>query len=252
MPAPDLRPGNPHDYLAELARYFLECEPRVLAFLPEQDRFERLHREAEILLEKYPDPSLRPPLFGVPVGIKDIFQVDGFETRAGSRLPPNEFKGREGSCIARLKKAGALILGKTVTCEFAYRAPGPTRNPHDPEHTPGGSSSGSAAAVAARLCPLALGTQTIGSTNRPAAYCGILGFKPSYGRIALDGVIPLAPSADHAGLFAIDMETMALAASLIIPDWRAFQKARRPVLAVPEGPYLERAAPPPWINSGNL
>lgn len=104
----------------------------------------------------------------------------------------------------RLKSTGALILGKTVTVEFANYSPGPTRNPHNPEHTPGGSSSGSAAAVAAGLCPLALGTQTVGSVIRPAAYCGVVGVKPTYGRISVDGVIPLAPAATGAAPKGLD------------------------------------------------
>ncbi len=142
---------------------------------------------------------MRPPLFGIPIGIKDIFHVNGFSTHAGSRLPPKQLMGEEAKCVSDLKKAGALILGKTVTTEFAYFEPGPTMNPHNPNHTPGGSSSGSAAAVAAGLCPLALGSQTIGSIIRPASFCGVVGYKPSYDRISRDGVIPVSPSLDHIG-----------------------------------------------------
>jgi Asp-tRNA(Asn)/Glu-tRNA(Gln) amidotransferase A subunit family amidase len=220
---------------------FAEREPRVLAFVPEEgpeeDRFGRLRREAG----SAPDG----PLAGWLVGVKDIFHVDGFPTRAGSRLPPEVLAGPEASCVAALRRAGALILGKTVSTEFAYFAPGPTRNPHDPEHTPGGSSSGSAAAVAAGLCPLALGTQTIGSVLRPAAYCGVVGFKPSYDRIPRDGIIPLAPSFDHVGLFAPDVATVERAATVLLEGWQPAAPAasgRRPRLGIPEGPYLERAA----------
>ena len=147
----------------ELEERFNEREPVVRAFVPEEGRFARLRREAGALLERYSEPGTRPPLFGVLVGVKDIFRVDGFLTRAGSKLPPHLFQGREAESVTALKNAGALVLGKTVTTEFAYFAPGPTRNPHNPEHTPGGSSSGSAAAVSAGFCSLALGTQTIGS-----------------------------------------------------------------------------------------
>ncbi|CAI8806192.1 amidase [Methylocaldum szegediense] len=231
------------DHIQELQNRFAELEPTVLAFVAEEDRWTRIQREAENLLRRYPKPAGRPPLFGVPVGIKDIFRVEGFETRAGSRLPPEEIRGAEASSVKRLKEAGALIIGKTVTAEFAYLAPGPTRNPHDPEHTPGGSSSGSAAAVAARLCLLALGTQTVGSINRPAAFCGICGFKPSYGRLPADGVIPLAPGADHIGWFAPDVDGIELAAKVLIPDWRSSLTETRPKLGVPAGPYLDRVTP---------
>ncbi|WP_419836850.1 amidase family protein [Streptomyces bugieae] len=146
------------------------------------------------------------------------------------------------------------MAGKTVTAEFAVTAPGPTRNPHHPAHTPGGSSSGSAAAVAAGMVPLALGTQTVGSMIRPAAYCGVVGFKPTYGRIPLDGVIPNALSFDTLGWYATDVAGVALAASVLLDGWRGGRggperpeqvpvpgRPSRPVLGVPVGPYLERA-----------
>jgi Asp-tRNA(Asn)/Glu-tRNA(Gln) amidotransferase A subunit family amidase len=135
-----------------------------------------------------------------------------------------------------------VILGKTVSTEFAYFAPGPTRNPHNPEHTPGGSSSGSAAAVAAGYCSLALGTQTIGSISRPAAFCGVVGYKPTFGRISVAGVIPLAPSLDHIGLFASSVLDTTTAASVLCHEWSPVGSERRPVLGIPEGPYLERAS----------
>jgi Asp-tRNA(Asn)/Glu-tRNA(Gln) amidotransferase A subunit family amidase len=246
--------------LDRLETLFAEREPGVLSFLPEEGRFARLRREAAALAARWPDPAQRPPLFGVPVGVKDIFHVAGFATRGGSRLPPEVLAGAEGPAVAALRRAGALILGKTVSTEFAYFAPGPTRNPWNPEHTPGGSSSGSAAAVGAGLCTLALGTQTIGSIGRPAAYCGVVGFKPTYDRISRDGVIPLAPSYDHVGFLAADVETAASAAAVLLAGWRAAgssgervaasgtgtapgpDRGGRPRLGVPEGPYLERAA----------
>ncbi|WP_434130657.1 amidase [Methylocaldum sp. GT1BB] len=230
-------------YLHELENRFAEIEPNVLAFVPEEHRWTRLYREADDLLRRYPKPENRPPLFGAPIGIKDIFHIDGFETRAGSRLPPEELSGAEASTVTRLKDAGALIIGKTVTAEFAYIAPGPTRNPCNPEHTPGGSSSGSAAAVAAGLCLLALGTQTIGSINRPAAFCGVCGFKPSYGRVPVDGVIPLAPSVDHVGWFASDVDGIELAAQALVPDWKSSLTHGRPRFGIPDGPYLDHVTP---------
>jgi Asp-tRNA(Asn)/Glu-tRNA(Gln) amidotransferase A subunit family amidase len=242
--AADLRSGDlsPFDYLDRLAGRFDEREREVRAFLPEDGRFERLRREAETLVSRYPDESGRPPLFCVPIGVKDIFRVDGFETRAGSRLPPEELAGAQAEVVSLLREAGALILGKTVTTEFAYFQPGATRNPYDLERTPGGSSSGSAAAVGARLCPLALGTQTIGSVGRPASYCGVVGFKPSFGRFSLQGVIPLAPSLDHVGLFTHDVAGVRLVSPLLDDEWdeRAIE-TRRPVLGIPEGTYLEHA-----------
>ena len=212
------------DYLAQLETHFEQREPDVLAFVPENGRFTRLQQEAQQLLAQYPDPAERPPLFGVPIGVKDIFHTAGFVTRAGSHLPPDLFQGEEAASVSQLRQAGALILGKAVTTEFAFFAPGPTRNPHNPAHTPGGSSSGSAAAVAAGLCPFAFGTQTIGSINRPAAYCGVVGFKPSYGRIPTTGVIPLSPSLDHVGFFTSDVAGAEWAASLLFADWQMVRR----------------------------
>ena len=178
----------------------------------------------------------------MPFGIKDIFHVKGMPTKAGSRLPTRALRGAEATSVTKLKKAGALIMGKTVSTEFAYFAPGPTRNPHNLDHTPGGSSSGSAAAVAAGLVPLALGTQTIGSIIRPASFCGTVGFKPSYDRISKAGVIPLAPSLDHVGIFSPDVFTAQLAASVLCLDWRSSASAdNRPTLAIPNGSYLAHA-----------
>lgn len=222
---------------------FEAVNDRIHAFLPEEGRFERLRQEAAALATRFPDPDSRPVLYGVPVGVKDIFHVDGFPTYAGSRLPPKLLAGPEAESVTQLKEAGALILGKTVTTEFAYFAPGPTRNPHLPDHTPGGSSSGSAAAVAASLCPLALGTQTIGSVIRPAAFCGVFGFKPTSGRISQAGVIPLSPSLDHIGFFAKDVKLARLAAQILCHNWNP-QKVSvdPPVLGIPLGPYLKRTS----------
>lgn len=197
-------------------------EKRVRALLPDEKpaaRKARLENELTVLAERFPDPSERPPLFGLVVGAKDLFRVDGYPTRAGSSLPPELFAGPESTVVTRLRNAGALILGKTVSTEFAYFGPGPTTNPLNSEHTPGGSSSGSAAAVAAGFCHAALGTQTIGSISRPATFCGVAGYKPSYGRISTEGVIPFSPDADHVGPIAPDVGTLTALAAVMVPDW---------------------------------
>ncbi len=241
--AADLREGDGlFSFIDLLVARFGTREGELRAFVPEAGRFDRLRREARELLERHPNPEDRPPLFGVPVGVKDVFHVHGFLTRGGSRLPPEELHGLEAESVTALRSAGALILGKTVSTEFAYFAPGETRNPRNPGHTPGGSSSGSAAAVGAGLCPLALGTQTIGSVCRPAAFCGVTGFKPSYDRISRSGLVPLAPSLDHAGTFTADVAGAELAASLLCRGWKEAELDRQPVLGVPEGPYLKRAS----------
>ena len=219
-------------------------DPRIQALLPEPGRRERLLSEAEALLARFPDKEGRPPLFGLLVGVKDFFRVDGFPTKAGSKLPASLFEGPESAVVTLLRRNGALIAGKAVTTEFAYFQPGPTRNPHNLEHTPGGSSSGSAAGVAAGFYPLALGTQTIGSVIRPAAFCGIIGFKPSYDRIPTADMLFFSPSVDHIGLFTQDVATMRLACSALCQDWEGGVGAPSdslPVLAVPDGPYLDEA-----------
>jgi len=231
-------------YLDWLETRFEEQEPLVRAFVPEEGRLARLRRESRRLLDQYPDPATRPPLFGLPIGVKDIFHVDGFVTRAGSKLPVELLQGPEAECVTALRQAGALILGKTITTEFAYFGPGPTRNPRHLDHTPGGSSSGSAAAVAAGLCPFAFGTQTIGSINRPAAYCGVVGFKPSYDRISTQGIIPLSPSFDTVGFFTSDVAGAERMAAHLVEGWREATPAQAaPLLGIPGGPYLEKATP---------
>ena len=146
--------------------------------------------------------KLRGSLHGIPVGIKDIFDVQGLPTTAGAKAWAHRRATQDAPSVQMLRARGAIVLGKTHTTQFAYRDPAPTRNPWNLEHTPGGSSSGSAAAVAARMVPLALGSQTVGSVLRPAAYCGVVGYKPPHGAIPTDGVVPLAWSRDHVGIFA--------------------------------------------------
>jgi Asp-tRNA(Asn)/Glu-tRNA(Gln) amidotransferase A subunit family amidase len=157
----------------------------------------------------------RGPLSGIPVAIKDIIATSDMPTTNGSPVYRDHVPAADAWVVERLRNLGATIFGKTVSTEFAWRQPGPTVNPWNSEHTPGGSSSGSAASVAAGLIPLALGTQTLGSVIRPAAFNGIVGFKPSFGAIPRTGVHPLSPSLDHVGFFARRVDDVALALSLL-------------------------------------
>ena len=150
------------------------------------------------------------PLHGVPVGLKDIIDTGDMPTENGSVLHAGRTPSRDASVVVRLREAGAIVMGKTVTTEFATRTPGKTRNPHDPAHTPGGSSSGSAAAVASGMVPLALGSQTTGSTIRPGSFCGVYALKPTHGLISRRGMFQLSRSMDHVGLFARTIEDVAL------------------------------------------
>ncbi|MCX7322246.1 MAG: amidase [Hyphomicrobiales bacterium] len=162
------------------------------------------------------DTSRKPgPLSGIPVAIKDIFATTDMPTTNGSPIYRDHVPAADAWVVERLRNLGATIFGKTVSTEFAWRQPGPTTNPWNSRHTPGGSSSGSAAAVAAGLVPLALGSQTLGSIIRPAAFNGVVGFKPSYGAIPRRGVHPLSGSLDHIGFFARQVDDVAYALSLL-------------------------------------
>jgi len=154
-------------------------------------------------------------LHGVPFALKDIFDAAGLPTTAGAQPFAHRVPSADATSVVRLRAAGGIGLGKVTTTAFAFLDPSPTRNPWNSEHTPGGSSSGPAAAVAARMVPLALGSQTVGSVVRPAAYCGVIGLKPTHGRISAAGVVPLAWSFDHVGIFARSVEDCALALGLL-------------------------------------
>jgi Asp-tRNA(Asn)/Glu-tRNA(Gln) amidotransferase A subunit family amidase len=150
------------------------------------------------------------PLNGIPVGVKDIIDTSDMPTESGTVLHAGRRPAADATVISRLREAGAVIMGKTVTTELAVYSPGKTRNPQDPKRTPGGSSSGSAAAVAAGMIPLALGTQTNGSVIRPAAFCGVYGFKPTHGLVSRRGITPQSRKLDHVGVFARTLEDIAL------------------------------------------
>ena len=150
------------------------------------------------------------PLHGVPVGIKDIFDTADMPTEYGTPIHAGRRPEADCTAIAKLREAGAVIMGKTVTAEFAFLSPGKTTNPHNPAHTPGGSSSGSAAAVAAGHVPLAIGSQTNGSVVRPASFCGVYGLKPSRGMLSRHGVLQTSETLDQLGVFARTIEDIAL------------------------------------------
>jgi len=170
-------------------------------------------------LEAY--PVCAGPLTGLPIGVKDVIDVEGMPTRCGSATSaagPVEF---DASCVTLLRSAGAVPIGKTTTTEYAHVTAGPTRNPADLRHTPGGSSSGSAAAVAAGMVPIALGTQTGGSMIRPAAYCGVVGFKPTFGVVARDGMKVTCESLDVIGWFGANVPDVAAVGRVLLPGRRS-------------------------------
>jgi len=189
---------SPVEYVNSLFARIDQLDSRVQAWVT-VDRDEVL-AEARRCEEEAQKKHFRGPLHGIPVGIKDIFYTRNLRTTMGSMLFENFIPGYDARAVTRLKEAGAIVLGKTVTTVFANLDPGPTRNPWNLAHTPGGSSSGSAAAVAARMCPAAIGSQTLGSVGRPAAFNGLVSLVPTRERISLAGVFPLAWSLDHAGM----------------------------------------------------
>ncbi len=207
-------PGRVRELAADLAAGRISAESLLLRCLDRIDGVDaqvqawchveagRALAEARVLDGEARGGRLRGPLHGIPVGVKDVIDVAGLPTRCGSpALRERAPATADAAVVATLRAAGALVLGKAHTTEFAYFHPAPTRNPHDPEHTPGGSSAGSAAAVAAGMVPAALGTQTVASVSRPAAYCGVAAYKPSTGLLSTFGVTPLSPLFDTVGFF---------------------------------------------------
>ncbi|HEY0147283.1 MAG TPA: amidase, partial [Methylovirgula sp.] len=213
MAAPWINSLQPFSKLAEkfkagqdTPRHFLE---RCIAEIEQKDRalrafvhldIDRARRAADDSSVRYRMQRTLSCLDGLPVGIKDIIETRDQPTQMNSPIFAGFQPRRDAACVLALKKAGAIILGKTATAEFACGRSPETRNPSDYTRTPGGSSSGSAAAIGAGLIPAALGTQTQGSTIRPASYCGVYGLKPSHSHLSLDGVAPLSPTLDHLGL----------------------------------------------------
>lgn len=227
-------------YTAALLEHIRAVDPQVQAwaFLDPEHALAQARALDHYRLEGKPIG----PLHGVPVGVKDIFDTADMPTENGSVLHAGRTPSRDATVVARLRAAGAVIMGKTVTTEFAFLSPGKTRNPHNPAHTPGGSSSGSAAAVAANMVPLAIGSQTAGSTIRPAAYCGVIGFKPTHGLISRHRVSPLSRTLDHVGLFARTIDDIALLAEQLVafdendPDTRPHARIPFSSISVDEPP----------------
>jgi Asp-tRNA(Asn)/Glu-tRNA(Gln) amidotransferase A subunit family amidase len=208
-----------------------DCLDRITAREPQVRAWAHIDSEAAIAAARRSDQSNhRGPLAGVPFGVKDIIDTFDLPTEWGTPIHRGRRPTRDAACVALSRKAGGVLLGKTVTTEFANLHPGPTRNPHDLARTPGGSSSGSAAAVADFMVPIALGTQTTGSTIRPASFCGVFGYRPTYGEHRLHGVMEASGSLDTLGILARSVEDTAL--------------YRDVLLGVPPAPIVELERPP--------
>jgi Asp-tRNA(Asn)/Glu-tRNA(Gln) amidotransferase A subunit family amidase len=242
---------NIEQYIADTLAVIEAKDANICAMLPEPDRRERLFSEARKLQALYPEPGMRPPLYGLLIGVKDLFNVDGLPTQAGSKLPPEAFAGCEAEVVSKLKAMGAIVLGKTVSTEFAYFNPGATQNPLNLSHTPGGSSSGSAAAVAAGYCHVALGTQTIASIIRPASYCGVYGFKPSWGKVSTKGVFPFSQSADHVGIICKYYEDMEFVARYLLEQQTTGSTDSMKCFGIAAGRYIEQADESVLANFNN-
>jgi len=219
------------------------CLERTEAREPEVEAWEWLDPDYALGEARARDASpASGPLHGVPVGIKDIIDTADMPTCFGSAIYAGHRTEHDAACVAALRAAGAVIMGKTVTTEFATFRPGKTRNPHDAGHTPGGSSSGSAAAVAAGMVPLALGSQTVGSVIRPASFCGVVGFKASQGRLSLEGVKPLAPALDSLGCFTRSVADMALWFSVLDSEPLLPPRSGPPRIALVRTAHWDEAA----------
>jgi len=236
------------------------CLARIRAVEPQVQAWQVLDESHALVQARARDLDRREgrpcgPLHGVPVGIKDIIDTADMPTEDGTVLHAGRTPMGDAAVVASLRAAGAVILGKTVTTELATYTPGKTRNPHNFDHTPGGSSSGSAAAVAAGMVPLAVGTQTNGSVIRPASFCGVYGFKPTHGLVPRHGILKLSRTLDSVGVFARSLEDIALLAEQLIayderdPDTRP--RARIPLMSTlaeepPLAPRLAFVKTPVW------
>lgn len=240
-------------YLARIA----DVDPHVQAWRVVDSG--RARAEAEILHKEAKDGRLRGSLHGIPLGVKDIIDADGLPTRCNSRSRADIAPATaDAEIVLQLKRQGMLVLGKLHTTEFAFFDPSPARNPHNVAHTPGGSSSGSGAAVAAGMVPAALGTQTVASVNRPAAYCGIAAFKPSTRSTITHGIAPLAASYDTVGFYGHDVDdavTLYEAAASPFATRGTAREGRKLRVLMPEDPHLDAATEETqasWQRTGAL
>jgi Asp-tRNA(Asn)/Glu-tRNA(Gln) amidotransferase A subunit family amidase len=239
------------------------CLARIAEREPDVQAWEHLDPDLALAQAREADAATRRgeelgPLHGVPIGIKDIFDTHDLPTGNGSPLFAGRRPERDATCVAALRTAGAVIMGKTVTTELALLTPARTRNPHHLEHTPGGSSAGSAAAVADRMVPAALGSQTAGSIIRPASFCGIYGFKPTLGLVPRGGVLMQSHTLDTVGVYARSVEDLALLTDCMTAfdpeDTASFRRARPGLLGTtrarpPIPPRLAFVKPPPWRDA---
>ncbi len=244
-----LRTGDltPSELLEQCLRRIDVYEPAVQAWVY-LDR-ERARRDAAEMTEAIRKGGYRGPLHGIPIGVKDIIDVFDMPTGCGSKLWANSYARRDATVVERLRAAGALILGKTVTTPYAFTDPPKTRNPWNLSRTPGGSSSGSAAAVACGMCLGALGTQTGGSLTRPASYCGVCSLKPTYNRVSVEGVLPLAPSLDHVGVMANCVRDLAVIYEVVAgldPLDRRYKNDPEPIPACVS--FVDQHLPNPVLN----
>lgn len=226
----------------------IACLERIHAREPAVRAWTHLDAEAALAQARALDrQSGGGPLKGLPIAVKDLIDTGDMPTAYGSKLYAGHRPARDASCVALARSAGAVVMGKTVTTEFAYFDPGPTANPHNPLHTPGGSSSGSAAAVADGMVPLAFATQTAGSIIRPAAFCGCVGYKPTFGTLDVTGIRPFAVSLDTLGVLAADVADAAFLASVLAGrpalrvDGRELTRPRIGLCRTPEWPAAEPA-----------
>jgi len=231
---------SPVDLLESILQRIEDLEPKVEAWVTLDPHGARA--AAEKMADEAGQGKIRGPLHGIPVGLKDIYNTAGLRTTMGSQLYVSHVPDGDAEVVKRLREAGAVVVGKTETTEFAYLDPAPTRNPWNLGHTPGGSSSGSAAAVSSLMVPLAFGSQTGGSTIRPASYCGVVGVKPTYDLISREGIFPLAWSLDHVGLFTRTVEDAALALDVVAGTQTSrVLKAPPPRVGVPKEFYVRVA-----------
>lgn len=256
MPAP-LNEWTAREIAAAINRGELTCEAVTRACL---DRIAAREPDVHAWSHCDPDQAIAAardldrrgpsgPLAGVPFGAKDIIDSADMPTEWGTSIHHGRQPERDAACIALSRKAGGLLLGKTVTTEFANLHPGPTRNPLDPTRTPGGSSSGSAAVVADFMVPIAIGTQTTGSTTRPASFCGVIGYRSTFGDMRLHGVMEASASVDTLGILARSVEDVALYRDVLLGvPTVAIDMPARPPKRFPE---RRRAAVPPARLDGS-